>query len=626
MSQTNPQPEVVHGPPTGPWALGFTVETNPISGPFDDPSSPAPATDLPLVPRVPEATSASGKNRLDRFTKIIQSIINSLLGQGILQQTGPSTWTLNAPSTGGPFQPLDQTLTALAANNWSLNAFPIGSGPDTLSQIVFGPNTFPARDSTGNLVPQPISNFVLGLVKSDTAADVATAIGAVTGTGAAASGSVCKIALWSTAHTLIASSGFTFDVGVGGTLTLPGGIAFAGSGVIQTPGTLTLNAGTSGAIVLSSDGATTTFGSQVLATPTRLAFGYNQSAPTADQNFVFGFANVCTTSASNASIVGLANSITGTSAGNIFGESITISGSGTLCLFAAGAGNNISGGTSFCVIGSSNTITASCIGAVGNSNTVSGARSLAMGTLANVTRAGVINWAMPDSDPIFNLQKWSDTNTMRDVCDIVATWTTATDASRKGRVSFFVYDTAAREAIRLDTDGATPSSSVAVGASTAFAKVGGAIFDHYADQGNTTTSETDLYSDTIPANAFSVNGQKITAHYAGTLVSSATATRELRVYFGGTMIFDTGALSLSVAGDWVIDVVVIRDSSTSVRCDVKANLTGPSTGAYANYQAVTGLTLTGTTILKITGQAGGVGAATNDIVAKLGTVSWLPAA
>ena len=40
---------------------------------------------------------------------------------------------------------------------------------------------------------------------------------------------------------------------------------------------------------------------------------------------------------------------------------------------------------------------------------------------------------------------------------------------------------------------------------------------------------------------------------------------------------------------------------------------------------LTGLTLSNTAVLKVTGQAAGVGAATNDIVAKLGWVQFVPA-
>lgn len=170
---------------------------------------------------------------------------------------------------------------------------------------------------------------------------------------------------------------------------------------------------------------------------------------------------------------------------------------------------------------------------------------------------------------------------------------------------------------------------VMVGTSSAVASAGGPIFDHYADAGNTTTGETDLYSDTIPANALSANGQKITANINGTFVSSASATRQLKVYFAGSSIANTGALTTAAAQSWTIDILLIRVSSTVVRYRVFiTTTTGAGAAAFSEVVVgeLTSLTLTGTNILKTTGQAGGVGAATNDIVAKLGSVSWQPAA
>lgn len=150
------------------------------------------------------------------------------------------------------------------------------------------------------------------------------------------------------------------------------------------------------------------------------------------------------------------------------------------------------------------------------------------------------------------------------------------------------------------------------------------LFQHYADAGNTTTSETDLYSDTTPASTFANNGDVINALYSGVFVSSATATRQLKAYFGGTAIYDSGALSISVADSWQLTISIIRESSTVVRCIVDLKVGGVSVTSSPTYTRITGLTLSGTNILKITGTAAGVGAATNDIVAKSGVV-LLPA-
>lgn len=154
------------------------------------------------------------------------------------------------------------------------------------------------------------------------------------------------------------------------------------------------------------------------------------------------------------------------------------------------------------------------------------------------------------------------------------------------------------------------------------------LFDHAADAGNVTTGETDLYSDTIAAGQLADDGgDKVSATYGGVFVSSATATRRVRLYFAGTMIFDTGALTLSLSSGWVLTCLVIRVSQTVARYAVDLTTQGAALAAYTAVGELTGLDLdANTSVLKVTGQAGGVGAATNDIVAKLGTVLFTPAA
>lgn len=155
--------------------------------------------------------------------------------------------------------------------------------------------------------------------------------------------------------------------------------------------------------------------------------------------------------------------------------------------------------------------------------------------------------------------------------------------------------------------------------------VGGVISDNYADAGNVGTGEDDLYSYTTPANTLNTNGDKIEANYAGIFLSSATATRRLKLYFGGTEIYDSTALSLSTSADWDAKVIIIRESSTVVRCSVTVNTTTASSAPYCKYTRILGLTLSSTNILKITGEAAGVGAATDDIIAKIGVIKFIPA-
>jgi hypothetical protein len=149
---------------------------------------------------------------------------------------------------------------------------------------------------------------------------------------------------------------------------------------------------------------------------------------------------------------------------------------------------------------------------------------------------------------------------------------------------------------------------------------GGTLTEGFADAGNTTTSETDLYTYTTPASTLDVNGHSVRARYAGTVVNS-TSTKQVKVYFGGTVVFDSTALATTAAASWDVDVICIRVSSTVVRCSTTMNASGGlALAANAGYTEVTGLTLTNTNILKITGTAAGAGAATNDIVGKLNKV------
>lgn len=152
------------------------------------------------------------------------------------------------------------------------------------------------------------------------------------------------------------------------------------------------------------------------------------------------------------------------------------------------------------------------------------------------------------------------------------------------------------------------------------------VFDHFVNANNVTTGETDLYSDTLSAGQLANNGEKIVAQYGGTFVGDATSTQRLKLYFGGTLIFDTGALGIGVTtANWDIGVTVIRVSSSVVRTSVCLTSSFATLNAYDQYTEVTGLTLANTQILKITGTAAGVTAASDQISAKEGFVEWKPA-
>lgn len=143
---------------------------------------------------------------------------------------------------------------------------------------------------------------------------------------------------------------------------------------------------------------------------------------------------------------------------------------------------------------------------------------------------------------------------------------------------------------------------------------GGVIADFYTDAGNVGTGETDLYSYTTPANTFANDGEKVTVEYGVSYVTP-TVSKTVKIYFAGTEIYSGGAVTTTYILRKVT-VTIVRLSSSSVRI----TLWDSGSVTNAKFQDITGLTLSGTNILKVTGTS--AAGATNDIIARFSTVSW----
>jgi len=148
--------------------------------------------------------------------------------------------------------------------------------------------------------------------------------------------------------------------------------------------------------------------------------------------------------------------------------------------------------------------------------------------------------------------------------------------------------------------------------------------DFYSDVNNVSTTETDLLTYTTVANRLNANGEKIISNFSGTF-NDVTASSQLKLYFAGTLIGDTGTLTMSVTGAWVTNVSIIRTGTTTARAVVNISTPSASTASYTKYTSLTGLTFTGTNIIKITATASGATGGNDDITATYGNIIWQPA-
>lgn len=144
------------------------------------------------------------------------------------------------------------------------------------------------------------------------------------------------------------------------------------------------------------------------------------------------------------------------------------------------------------------------------------------------------------------------------------------------------------------------------------------LFESYADVGNISLVESDLTDDAVPALTLSDDGDKLVAEYGGTFAGHVSATRKLKLYFGATTIFDSGAFSTASAVSWSLKVTMIRVDSSKVRTILNFQY---GTTVATTCDEKSGLTLLAPMDLTLTGTAAAAGAASNDIVMKLHMVN-----
>jgi hypothetical protein len=161
----------------------------------------------------------------------------------------------------------------------------------------------------------------------------------------------------------------------------------------------------------------------------------------------------------------------------------------------------------------------------------------------------------------------------------------------------------------------TPSNTaLPAGTSTTFATVGGVLKDFYTDVSTSGTTETDLYSYTIPANVLVNNGDKLILDY----IVRGTASGDIKFYFGtspGAVASATGLISIGTVN---MKIIIIRNSSSTAKI-FSFNSVGTN-ATITTYNEVA-ITWTDTNTCKITGTA-----TSGTWTSKIGYIEYKPAA
>jgi hypothetical protein len=190
---------------------------------------------------------------------------------------------------------------------------------------------------------------------------------------------------------------------------------------------------------------------------------------------------------------------------------------------------------------------------------------------------------------------------------------------------FIVYGSASEKfsvsTTRTTSDVAATWLRVGSNTST-YVKAGGGIYSTVTSVGNVTTGEDDLHSYTLPTNAVDNADGRGSFHLVtyGTFAATANNKR-VRVRFGGTLLFDTGALATSTAAEWSITCEVLHVGSNAQRGGCTWTSDDATLREDVDY-AEPAEAVSGTIVFKVTGDA----TATDDIIAKFSRIDWLPAA
>lgn len=184
---------------------------------------------------------------------------------------------------------------------------------------------------------------------------------------------------------------------------------------------------------------------------------------------------------------------------------------------------------------------------------------------------------------------------------------------------------AAGTGITITTNATTDTITIAqssdesteAGSSDVTYKASGVLYEKHSSTGNVGAGEDTLWSQTVAANVLTTDGDSLAFRLIGALASNSNS-KTIKVKWGATTIFTSGALSISSATSWVVHGTITRTSSTTQRTDAILHYDQGS-GMDINVTTA-GETLSSSSAFVVTGEA----TSNNDIVLHAAAIVYNP--
>lgn len=132
-------------------------------------------------------------------------------------------------------------------------------------------------------------------------------------------------------------------------------------------------------------------------------------------------------------------------------------------------------------------------------------------------------------------------------------------------------------------------------------------------------AETNLFSFTVKGWTLSRDLESIQGYAVGRFAATA-GNKRVRVYFGATLIFDTGVLAIAAASSWSLSFQIIRTGDATQKCSVHYVSSSAVLIASSSYVA-SAETMSSDSVLRVTG----TGAATGDVLGEMFRGDFVPA-